>query len=87
MIAITTRFLGPTNTKGARVVAECDGARIVREYDYAAGNKSFGIVACELARKQGWTGTFLEGYAKGGRVFVFATSPQKWDIASGKELN
>lgn len=35
MLAITTRFLSPTNTKGSMVVAECIAARVIIPIDYA----------------------------------------------------
>jgi hypothetical protein len=37
MQAIVTTFLGPTNTKGSRVVAKCDAKRIVFAWDHGRG--------------------------------------------------
>ena len=33
MQAIQTRYLGPTNHRGSRIVAQCQSARIVLEWD------------------------------------------------------
>lgn len=32
MQAISTRYLGPTDTKGARIVAECTAGRMIFDY-------------------------------------------------------
>lgn len=85
MIAITTRFLGPTNTKGARIVAEtANGHRIVRPYDCAGSSTArHAQVACELARSLQWSPEVLfEGGTKNGSVFVFAGSPC-WNVEDG----
>lgn len=38
MLAIKTKFLGPTNYRGARVVATSDRGRIVVNWDYEIGS-------------------------------------------------
>ena len=89
MIAITTRYLGPTDTKGARIVAETpNGHRLVRSFDYAHfATSAHAAVACELARSLNWNpDTLIEGETKNGHVFVFANS-QKWDVATGEAAN
>lgn len=88
MIAITTRYLGPTDTKGARIVAETpNGHRLVRSFFYAhSATSAHAAVACELARSLNWNpDTLIEGETKTGHVFVFANS-QKWDVATGEAL-
>jgi len=59
-LGISVRFLGPTNTRGARVVARCNGRRIVRGWDHALTAAANYDAAAEamLARlqseKYGW---------------------------------
>jgi hypothetical protein len=35
MFAILTRYAGPTNTRGGRIIATWDGGRLTRPYDHA----------------------------------------------------
>jgi hypothetical protein len=35
MFAILTRYAGPTNTRGSRIIATWDGGRLSRPYDHA----------------------------------------------------
>lgn len=55
MQAILTRFLGPTNHRGARIVAGCDARRAVYSWDYALGvSDNHAIAARSLAHDLGW---------------------------------
>ena len=74
MQAITTRYLPPTNTLGARVRAKAaNGASLSLPYCHEAGEGSHARVALALAQKLGWMGTLIEGSTRDGRVFVFAS--------------
>lgn len=82
-IAITTRFLGPTNTLGARIVATTsNGHKLIRPFDHGARNPH-AIVAAELARTLGWTGTITCGAIPGGYAFTYHAS-SRYDIATGE---
>lgn len=55
MQAIQTKYLGPTNTKGARISARCDAKRIVLPWDYSLdAHKNHARAAHELAQQLGW---------------------------------
>lgn len=87
MIAIETRFTGPTNTKPGRVIATTsNGQRLVLSWERAIrgadesgfdGNSSEAChryVATELAREYGWLDERLAlwgGSTKRGYAFVF----------------
>lgn len=74
MQTITTKFIGPSNTRGARVKATtASGMSHVVPYDYEMGNKSYAVAALALARKLGWSGSLIEGDTRDGKVFVFST--------------
>jgi hypothetical protein len=74
MNAITTKFLGPRNFKGARIRATtASGKSLTIPYNYEGGHQVHATAALELARKLGWTGTLIEGGTKDGMVFVFET--------------
>jgi len=53
-LGICVHFLGPTDFRGARVVARCHGRRIVRQWDHAMSSDANYAAAAEamLARLQ-----------------------------------
>ncbi len=74
MQAITTKYLGPTNYRGSRIVAQCQAKRIVVPYEYV--NDPHKIAAEKLAATLGWDGPWYEGGLPAGngncyvRVFL-----------------
>jgi len=76
--AIVTRYLGPTNHRGSRVVARASAGRVFIEYEPGkspAGNHR--DAAFKLAAKFGWVGTWLEGELPGPHaesVYVLQTA-------------
>lgn len=65
MQAIRTRFKGPTNSRGARIIADCDARRITVSWDYSLSTiENHREAAAELAKRLDW----LDGYelASGG---------------------
>ena len=73
MKAITTRFLGPTATKGARITAsDEDGNRVTIPYqnspDTVDMHRHAAMVLCE---KMGWGTAIIGGSIKNGYVWVF----------------
>lgn len=74
MIAIMTRYLGPTNHRGSRVAATtCTGHRHVMSWDDSKDiNANHLDAAKELCSKMGWDGDSLVGGATAeGYAFVF----------------
>ena len=60
--AIETRYLGPTNTKGARIKATAAAGRATVPYDYELDVPDAHRVAADaLIAKMGWQGTFAQG--------------------------
>jgi hypothetical protein len=71
--AIITKFISPTNTKGARVKAKCEAGSITLEWDYALNGAQNHTTAAEtLKAKLGWTGRLIGGGFEGQYFFVFA---------------
>lgn len=84
MKAISTRYVGPTNTRGARIVADDgDGNRVSVSFDYGAPNPHI-VAAYALAEKMKLVGLLIEGFTKTGRVYVW-DSGDKFHVVSSDE--
>lgn len=71
MNAIQTRFLGPTNTRGARVVAACEGKRATVSFNYESTEAAHDEAARNLVSKLGWQGIWYRGGSVDGKGFVY----------------
>lgn len=73
MKAITTKFHGPSNTKGSRYSAtDGDGNRVILSTDFALGSEqNHDRAAVALCMKMKWDGPLMGGSTKDGRVYVF----------------
>ena len=73
--SIQTRYLGPTNHRGARIVATTPGGhRLTRPWDYALSGENNDRLAAEaLAAKLGWPTIKAGGSTKDGYVWVTST--------------
>lgn len=74
MKAITTKYLGATNTRGARIVAsDQDNNRVVIPYPHELNTEQAHEAAAKaLCLKMQWTGRLIAGSLNRGYVFVFA---------------
>lgn len=55
MQVITTTFKGPTNCRGARIIAKCDAGTITVPYDYSDGHEdNHKAAAMQLAEQLDW---------------------------------
>lgn len=70
--AIQTTFRGPTNTRGARIVAQADAGRLNVPWDYSQSvAENHRHAALALAALLGWEGPWHGGSLPGaGYVFV-----------------
>ena len=75
MQTISTKYLGPTNTRGSRVVAIASGNRAFRTWVSAgmsrSDNEPHEEAARKLAGKLEWKGEMIGGHTKDGMVWVF----------------
>ena len=77
MIAIETKYLGPTNNRGSRIKAYTEsGLNLTIDYPHSAndGAEAHSLAALALAKREGWTGDLIGGGTSTGYVFVFANS-------------
>jgi hypothetical protein len=72
MKAIFTKYLGPTDVRGARIKAsDHDGNSITVSYDHAS-HEPHRDAALALCKKLNWTGRLVEGSdSKAGNVYVW----------------
>jgi len=84
--AIHTKFLGPTDYRGARIKATCDAGSLTIGYPYQAniGEDAHRIAAEALRDKLGWTGQLIPGYLPDGSyAFVFLSEWALADMLTG----
>lgn len=77
MIAIQTKYLGPTNYRGSRIKAWTEsGHSLTVDYPHERnqGADAHSVAALALAKKLGWPGDLISGGTDKGYVFVFAHS-------------
>ena len=75
MIAIVTKYLGATETKGSRIKATANGNSITIGYPHElSGAAIFAKAAIALCEKMGWTGNLVSGGTNDGYVFCFDTA-------------
>lgn len=71
MPTITVKFLGPTNTLGARLKATYRGGSLTIPYDHRKGRVGSSNLAAEaLIAKLKWSGQWVGGETQNGRVYV-----------------
>lgn len=75
MKAIETRYHGPTDHRGARIIAsDSDGNRVTIGYPHELSGEAVHRKAAEALRdKMGWTGELIAGGTKHGYCFVFVS--------------
>lgn len=75
MTAIETHGLGPTDSKGSRIVATAgDSARITIPYRHNLSAEENHKAAAEaLVAEMGWSGDMVAGTTARGMVFVFVS--------------
>lgn len=78
--AIETKWFGPTNVKGSRIIAKAEAGRIVVPWEHALNvDQNHARAADLLAEKLGWVGPHYSpliggAVAGSGYVFVFANT-------------
>ena len=72
MIAITVKYLGPTNTKGTRLKASANGNSITVSKNYSLSDSDGPKYAAQmLCDKMKWKGHLIHGGTEKEDVFVF----------------
>lgn len=82
MQAIPIKYVGPTNTKGSRMVASAQAGRKSFSYDYALNIEENAIKAAKLyAESKGWKGQMAIGQdSKGDWQAVFIEELNSFEV-------
>lgn len=69
MKSIVTKYFGPGNVRGSRIIAEDgDRNRVILGYDDSLNNEQNHRLACEaLMRKMNWKGRMIGGWLRSGQ--------------------
>lgn len=79
MIAIETKYLPATNSRGSRIVATANGNRVSIPYPHElSGAAVYAEAALALCAKMGWEGDLLAGGTKSGYVFTFVKDAERF---------
>jgi hypothetical protein len=80
--AIQTKYLGPTNSKGDRILASSKAQSITKSWDHALTVDANHIeAAMSLAKKLKWTGEWCGGGTEAsGYVFVNTTDGADFSV-------
>lgn len=74
--AITTKYIGATNSKGARIKATCQAKSVTIPYDYEGNADSVHTKAAKaLADKLGWRGSWAGGGLPDGKGNAYVMLP------------
>ncbi len=80
MQAIETKYLGPTNFRGARIKASAQAGSITIPWDHALNVEGNHDAACKaLVRKWGWYGTWIRGARADSRGNVYVCMGRERD--------
>jgi hypothetical protein len=82
MQAIETKFLGPTNARGARVKASAEVGSVTVPWDHwLSTERNHDEAARALILKLGWYGTWVRGGRADSRGNVYVCA--KWECTEG----
>jgi hypothetical protein len=80
MVAITTKYFGPTNFKGSRIKASANGNSVTIGFDYALGSEERHAKAARaLCDKMGWKNKLIAGGLDAGN-YVFVMVPKDCNV-------
>ena len=79
MQTITTKYHGPTDTRGSRIKATASGSKLFMYYgidNSKSIEENHRDAAQALADGHGWKGRMIGGDTKAGKVWVFAAEAE-----------
>lgn len=88
MQAIRTKYYGPSNVRGSRIQASCEGKTIYVPYNHALNSDANHRAACEeLLRVMEWVFSDMVGGTHGDAMYwVFANDWNRTTINSTSEV-
>lgn len=82
MKAIETKYVGPGNVRGSRIIAtDSDGNRAIIPYPHELNTEqAHAAAALALCGKMKWRGTLNAGSTRRGYVFTFVNEHSQYPI-------
>lgn len=69
---ISTKYVGPSNTRGARIKASAWAGSVTVHWDHALNSEqNHAAAARALCIKYGWTGRYIQGGDPSGDGYLF----------------
>lgn len=85
MKTITTTYIGPTNTKGARIKVTDGDLTLYAYYDPASSNPHR-TAMLEFCKKHNWSGTFQQAHLQKGYAFIFLSKADTFTVKTVKTV-
>lgn len=86
MQAIETKYLSPTNTKGARIKASAQAGSVIVSYSYEGLEQAHDIALRALVTRLGWWGVWARGGKVDGRGNVYVCISRSFHIRTPPPL-
>ncbi len=81
--AVATRYIGPTNHRGTRVVAHCDAGKLTVAWDYELDvEANHRAAALALITQLGWSGHWHGGSMHSGYVWTWSPDSNVADFVT-----
>lgn len=86
MKAITTKYYGPTNTRGSKIIASDGDNRIQLHWDDSLNSDENHVAAAKaFCAKLNWKGKMATGWTKDAAVHVFVTDWTTFEVIGKDE--
>lgn len=86
MKAILTKYVGPTNTRGSRIVVTDGDTRMLVNYDDGKrSEETHADAVVAFCERLGWSGELIQGGLKNGYVHVFTGRGARSEFTRVKE--
>lgn len=80
MQAIRTRYHGPSNTRGSRIIAKCEGGSVIMPYNHALNLDGNHAAAAQLLlQRMGWPGVYHGGQFEHDYYWIVPTT---WSLVA-----
>lgn len=81
--AIVTKYAGPTNSRGSRIIVRAQAGRMIVAWDHALNpSQNHAAAARAFAEKWGWNGAWFMGANPGDSGYTFVVAGDENPLAA-----